>query len=193
MSYRTLRTSAAIVVAAVLAAVLGACASSLPTAVTDFDGNYNFSEVRKIAIQPFSRANPATVVVSDMQVQRIDEALAVELRNRGFEVVTDNAQADLLLAWHLVTQERTDVRSFNTTTRYSCWNCGSNISVRQYTQGTFIVDLIDPVALRSVWRSTMQSRMRSEPDPQQAEENRRAAAQVIFAEFPPLSGIETVQ
>ena len=172
----------------IVASVLSACASSPLTAVSDFDSSYDFSRVRTIAIQPFSRANPATVMVSDMQVRRIDEALAVELRNRGFEVVDTDAQADLLLAWHLVTQERTDVRSFNTTTRYSCWNCGGDISVRQYTLGTFIVDLIDPVALRSVWRSTIQSRMRSAPDPQRAEENRAAAAQAIFAQFPPLAG-----
>lgn len=184
MPYRALRNLAAIV----LLALAAGCVSGPPPAVTDYDRGYNFSEVRKIAIQPFNRANPATVVVSDMQVERIDEAVAEELSGRGYEIVDDNAEADLLLAWHLVTQERTDVRSFNTTTRYSCWSCGSDISVRQYTQGTFIVDMIDPVSLRSVWRSTMQSRMRSEPDPQQAEENRRAAAQVIFANFPPVPG-----
>ena len=170
-----------------LSLLLGACASTTPTAVTDFDRNFDFSGVRKIAIQPINRANPATVIISDMQVSRIDEALADELQRRGFQIVKDNAQADMLLAWHLVTQERTDVRTFNTTTRYNCWSCpaGGNVTVRQYTQGTFIVDMIDPVALRSVWRSTMQSRMRTQNDPAQAAENRRAAAAEIFADFPP--------
>lgn len=181
MPYRTLRN----LVVTVLVMLVAGCASGPPPAVTDFDRGYDFSKVKKIAIQPFNRANPATVVVSDMQVDRIDEAVAQELASKGYEMVDSDAEADLLLAWHLVTQERTDVRSFNTTTRYSCWSCGSDISVRQYTQGTFIVDLIDPVSLRSVWRATMQSRMRSEPDPQQAEQNRRAAAQEVFARFPP--------
>lgn len=184
MPCRTLR----ILVTTVLVLLVAGCASGPPPAVTDFDRGYDFSKVKKIAIQPFNRANPATVVVSDMQVERIDEAVARELANRGYEIVDSNEEADLLLAWHLVTQERMDVRSFNTTTRYSCWSCGSDISVRQYTQGTFIVDMIDPVSLRSVWRSTMQSRMRSEPDPQRADENRRAAAQVVFAKFPPGAG-----
>ena len=97
------------------------------------------------------------------------------------------AAADMLLTWHLVTQERTDVRTFNTASRYNCWSCGSstNVSVRQYTQGTFIVDMVDPIALRSVWRSIFESRMRDQPDPERAAENRRAAAAAIFAEFPP--------
>ena len=170
--------------------VLALCAcSSTPThnALMDFDPNFNFSGVRNIAIQPFDRSNAASVTVSDIQVARIREALTTELERRGFNVVAENSAADMLLAWHLVTQERTDVRSFNTASRYNCWSCPTNnrVTVRQYTQGTFIVDLIDPVSLNSVWRSTLQSRMRSEPDPERAAENRSSAARAVFAEFPP--------
>jgi hypothetical protein len=177
------------VLAALLMAVLcAACATPPPTATMDFNANYDFSAVRKIAIQPIARTVESTVIISDMQIGRINEALTVELERRGFQVVTDNADADMFLAWHLVTQERMDVRSFNTSSRYNCWNCGSmgsNVSVRQYTQGTFIIDMIDPTRLQSVWRSTFESRMRDQPDPERAEENRRAAATAIFAEFPP--------
>jgi len=171
-----------------LFAVLFAACSTTPTATMDFDPAYDFSGVRKIAIQPINRTVASTVIVSDMQVSRINEALAEELGRRGFQVVQNNADADLFLAWHLVTQERMDVRSFNTSSRYNCWNCGSmgtNVSVRQYTQGTFIVDMIDPTRLQSVWRSIFESRMRDQPDPASAAENRRAAATAIFSEFPP--------
>jgi hypothetical protein len=143
--------------------------------------------VRNIAIQQFDRTSPSTVVISDMQIDRVNEALAKELERRGFSVVADNADADMLLVWHLVTQERTDIRSFNSSARYNCWNCAgaSNVTVRQYTQGTFIVDMIDPVKLRSVWRSIIESRMRDQSDPQRAAENREEAARAIFANFPP--------
>ena len=40
-------------------------------------------------------------------------ALTEELQRRGFEVVSNNKEADVFLVWHLVTQERTDVRNFN--------------------------------------------------------------------------------
>ena len=95
-----------------------------------------------------------------------------------------------LLGLSLVTQERTDVRSFNTSTRYNCWNCrrtgmgtSNNVTVRQYTQGTFIVDMIDPESLQAVWRGVVESRMRS--DPNQAAETRDAAVAAVLAEFPP--------
>jgi hypothetical protein len=170
-----------------LVLVLASCASTPPTAVMDYDRNFDFTQVRNIAIQPIDRMAASSVVISDMQVDRINQALTDELGRRGYQVVQDNAQADMLLSWHLITQERMDVRSYNTSTRYNCWSCssGSNVRVSQFTQGTFIVDLIDPQSLRSVWRSTWQSRLRDQPDPEQAEENRRAAASAIFAQFPP--------
>ena len=98
-----------------------------------------------------------------MPVARINDELADELIRRGYQVVTDNAQADMYLVWHLVTQEKTDVRSYNSASYYNCWR-SPNISVRQYTEGTFIVDMVDPVRNQSVWRSTIQSRLKSRPD-----------------------------
>ena len=102
--------------------------------------------------------------------------------------VEENSEADLYLTWHLVTQEKTDVRTYNSISYYNCWRCGpavSDVSVRQYTEGTLIVDLIDPLRNQSVWRSIIQSRLQSQPDPGKLEERRREAAQAIFAGFPP--------
>jgi hypothetical protein len=157
-------------------------------ATSDFDQNFDFSKVQKIAIQPTSRTNPATIQISDMQIERVTQALADELKRKGFQIVEDNAEADMFLSWHLVTHEKTDVRSYNSMSYYNCWRCGpsvSDVSVRQYTQGTFIVDMIDPMRNKSAWRSVIQSRLSSTPDPDAGEERREEAAQAIFAEFPP--------
>lgn len=169
-----------------LLALLFTACTSTPTANMDFDSSFDFGPVKTIAIQPINRTVASTIIVSDMQVSRINEAITQELEQRGYRMVADNAQADLFLTWHLITQERMDVRNYNTSIRYNCWNCGgSNVRVTQFTQGTFIVDLIDPERLQSVWRSVFESRLRNQPDPAQAEENRRAAAAAIFADFPP--------
>ena len=171
--------------------LLAAC-SSTPTATMDFDPGFDFTGVSKIAIKPVDRTISSTAVVSDMQVNRINQTLSEELDRRGYQVVADQAEADLLLAWHLVTQERTDIRSYNSSVRYNnCWHCRPStpdIRVRHYTQGTFIADMVDPAAGQSVWRSIFESRLRDQPDPQRAEENRREAAQAVFKEFPPDDG-----
>ncbi len=170
-----------------LLALVTACATPIE-ATADFDDQFDFSKVRNIAIQPVERVSLSAIRISDMQVARIDQALADELDRRGYKVVADNSQADLLLTWHLVTEERTDVRTYNSMSYYNCWRCGPNVSdvsVRHYTQGTFIVDLIDPMRNQSVWRSIIESRLQSQPDPERSEERRREAATAIFAEFPP--------
>ena len=171
-------------------ALVTACASTLE-ATTDFDQQFDFSKVRKLAIQPVERASLSAIRISDMQISRIDEALTNELERKGFQVVSNNSEADVFLTWHLVTEERTDVRTYNSMSYYNCWRCGpsvSDVSVRQYTQGTFIVDLIDPARNQSVWRSIIESRLQSSPpDPASAEANARRAeaAKAIFAQFPP--------
>ena len=171
-----------------MAVLLNACASPLE-ATADFDDSFDFIGVKSIGIQPYDRSTVASVRISDMQVDRINVTLSDELERKGFRMVEDNAQADLIMTWHLVTQEKTDVRTYNSASYYNCWRCGPNVSdvsVRQYTQGTFIVDMIDPNRNRSVWRSIIQSRLQSQPDPEKSAQNRREAATAIFAEFPPL-------
>ncbi|MCB1679376.1 MAG: DUF4136 domain-containing protein [Halioglobus sp.] len=174
----------------IVLALAAACSSSSRPLVadTDYDSQYDFSRVRTIAIAPLDRTTAEAVSISDMQVSRINQALAQELQARGYQMVPDAGEADLLLSWHLVVQDKTDVRSYNSMSYYNCWRCGppvSDISVYRYQQGTFIVDLIDPVRNRSVWRATIQSRLHSEPDPAQSEVRRTEAARAIFAQFPP--------
>lgn len=172
-----------------LLSLVTACATPLE-ATMDFDSSFDFTPVRKIYIQPVEREDLSSLHISDMQEARIDRALAQELQNKGFEIVADSSQADLFMIWHLVTEERTDVRTYNSMSYYNCWGCGpavSDVSVRQYTQGTFIVDMIDPMRNRSVWRSIIQSRLRNQPEaPEVLAEERKEAATAVFAEFPPL-------
>ncbi len=171
-----------------LGSLLAGCGTTSLEAISDFDESYDFSAVKTLKILPIDRTSAAEKLISDLQVERIDQALASELQAKGFATTDEREAADLYLSWHLVTREKTDIRSYNATSLYNCWRCGppvSDVSVRQYTEGTFIVDLIDPLRNRSVWRSTIQSRLKANPDPERAAENRALAASAIFANFPP--------
>ncbi|MEZ5569654.1 MAG: DUF4136 domain-containing protein [Halioglobus sp.] len=193
---RTLLTSLSLLAAA---ALLGACASGPPKPDVDFKPDYNFSAVKKVGFYRDSGEvvgdNP--LQLSDIQRGRIDEALVFAMKNKGFEIVQDPEAADLLISWHLVTQHKTDVQTWNTPaygyygpynrySRYNCWSCmpmQTDVTVRNYTEGTFIVDLIDPAMGKSVWRGTTQSRLKKDPSTDQNDYNE--AATVIFASFPP--------
>ena len=182
---------------------LAACTSSPPKPTVDHKPNYNFMQVKKIAFYKdsgeVSGDNP--LQLSDMQRNRIDKALELALSNKGFQMVDDASQADLLISWHLATQHKTDVRTYQTPAYgmgygrygrynrysvYNCWSCSptrTEVSVQNYTQGTFIVDMIDPALHQSVWRGVTQSRLRGKHNEDQGKYNEAAAA--IFASFPP--------
>lgn len=166
------------------------CASTTLEAVSDYDSDFDFSQVQRLKILPIDRTSAAEKLISDMQVGRINDALVAELQARGYTVVDDRSAADMYLSWHLVTREKTDIRSYNTASTYNCWRCGppvADVSVRHYTEGTFIIDMIDPLRSRSVWRSTIQSQLKSSPDADSAARKRAMAAKAVLAPFPPSS------
>jgi hypothetical protein len=180
--------------------LLTACASSPPKPLVDYKQDYDFSEVKRIAFYAdsgkVSGDNP--MQLSDMQKSRVHDALAYALKLKGYEMVDDPSQADMLVSWHLVTQFKTDVTTYNTPgtygpyygynryAMYNCWSCmgGTEVVSRNYTDGTFIVDMIDPELRKSVWRSSIESRIK-EQEQLKNQDDLNAAAVNILGSFPP--------
>lgn len=192
--------TARITLIAAAALLLGACASGPPKPDVDYNADYNFSQVRSIAFLEESGTvegdNP--LQLSDIQKDRINSGIRHALSQKGFTLVNDPAAADMLVSWHLVTQFKTDVQSrdsgfgigwyhgYNRYSMYNCWSCigpRTEVTSRNYTEGTFIVDMIDPGLKRSVWRGVVQSRLSGKQMQDQARYNE--AAEAIFAAFPP--------
>ena len=192
--------TARITLIATAALLLGACASGPPRPDVDYNAEYNFSQVRSIAFLEDSGTvegdNP--LQLSDMQKDRIDSGIRHALSQKGFTLVDDPAAADMLVSWHLVTQFKTDVQTrdsgfgmgwyhgYNRYSMYNCWSCigpRTEVTSRNYTEGTFIVDMIDPGLKRSVWRGVVQSRLTGKQ--MQDQERYNEAAEAIFAAFPP--------
>jgi hypothetical protein len=169
--------------------------------VVDFAPDYNFSQPKTTGFYAMSGEvtgnNPTEL--TDLQRDRIDSALRSAIEAKGFEFVTKTADADLLLSWHLNLMEKTDVKTYNTPSygasmgysrynryaMYNCYNCMNQTDVRvtEYTQGTFIMDMIDPVENASVWRSVTQSKLKEETIRDQTALD--AAAMRVLAGFPP--------
>ena len=192
--------------AALALLLLAGCTASPLKPDVDFNEKFDFSKTYTISFYEgsgeVSGDNP--LQISDIQRDRINEALISALKAKGLNFVEDPGQADLLLSWHLGTQFKTDVRTYNSAgygavgygryggynrySMYNCWSCmggGSEISVRDYTEGTFIVDMIDPAEKVSVWRGIVQSKLKGEQARDQ--ESYNAAAATILASFPPHS------
>jgi hypothetical protein len=167
----------AVLSAVCLALMLQACsnipvAPTAPTATVDYDHAYDFSQVHKIAIQPIHKDTVATMLISDQLIRRINEALTAELQDRGFVVVTENADADMFLSWKFVPQESATLSTFDPATQ-------------KIVQGMLYVNMIDPVMLQSKWRATFKSDLRDQPGSEEAARYRQEAAEAILAQFPP--------
>ena len=184
-----------------LLALLAACATPPPKPSVDYDVEHAFSDDLKIGFYALSGSvtgdNP--MQLTDFQKDRINEALGKALQGKGFTLVDTAREADLLVSWHLNTVEKQDVRTttspgygmsvgysrYNRYAMYNCYSCLNQTDVRvtDYTQGTFIVDMIDPVKNRSVWRSVTQSKMKGEMLKDEA--TIASAARLVLADFPP--------
>ncbi|MFK8050649.1 MAG: DUF4136 domain-containing protein [Halioglobus sp.] len=186
--------------------LLSACVSAPPKPDVDFSPEYNFSGVAKVGFYEGSGvvSGDHPNQVSDMQRGRVDKSLRLAIESKGLTFVEDPAQADLLLSWHLSTQDKTDVNTYevavpgvgvgyrgyygryNRYSYYDCWSCmqtQTEVSVRNYVEGTFIVDMIDPKVKKSVWRSVVHSKLKGKLENDQNKYN--AAGQLILADFPP--------
>ena len=158
--------------------LVAACSTPANKVETTYSHQYDFSEAHNIAIEPFSRTDPATITVSDGQIARINEAITDELRRKGYQVVKDNRQADLLLTWYLITDDGPGGSA-------SCRDCDTYAGAGRYGKGTLIVDLTDIMRNQAVWRSVLKTQLRATTDPSELERERTLAAQAVFADFPP--------
>ena len=179
---------------------VAACATKPPEPVVDFAPDYDFGQSKTIGFYALSGEvtgnNPTEL--TDFQRDRIDAALKAALEAKGFTFVDRTADADLLLSWHLNLMDKTDVKTYNSPSygatvgysrynryaMYNCYNCMNQTDVRvsQYTQGTFIIDMIDPDENASIWRSVTQSKLKEETIRDQAALD--SAAVRVLAAFP---------
>ena len=186
--------------ATVMLLAVAACATKPPEPVVDFAPDYDFGQSKTIGFYALSGEvtgnNPTEL--TDFQRDRIDAALKAALEAKGFTFVDKTADADLLLSWHLNLMDKTDVKTYNSPSygatvgysrynryaMYNCYNCMNQTDVRvsEYTQGTFIIDMIDPDENASIWRSVTQSKLKEETIRDQAALD--SAAVRVLAAFP---------
>jgi len=148
---------------AILALLLAGCASG-PTIVATTNPGTDFSAFKTYNFfQPLGtdRAGGVRTPLSS----RLISSMNRELISRGMSL---SDSPDLLVDFVVSAEERIDVRSTPShTVHRSHWNRSFNTwptyntTVRQYTEGSLIIDLIDPATNTLVGEGGAQSRIRS--------------------------------
>ena len=145
-----------------IAMILSACSTTLKPDV-DYQQDYAFENIKSFSVVTDNEKPMDEVYhVSDIENKRIARALQSAMLNKGLNEKSAD-QADILVAYQIVTKDKTRVRNYGTAVSYRCYRCwggygggvgmGNNVDVRNYTEGTVIIDMLDPVTNESVWRS----------------------------------------
>jgi hypothetical protein len=185
---RTLRATIATLVAL---AGLTACATRVRS---DFDRDAVFSQYDSFDwIAPPVRASEdelgsdpeSPFARNSLLDKRIRAAVTSNLRSRGYQYVEDGS-SNFRLNYHVTFSDKLagSGSDFGYSRRYrrGSFSSGFNWSVRQYKEGTVIIDIVDRAKDQLVWRGWLVSRNR-DGNYDEAEINR--AVNKILMKFPP--------
>ncbi len=182
---KTLRNIALCMAGLLLAA---SCASTLKV-TSDYDHSVDFTTLKTYSMFK-SEATPS---VSELNRDRITNAIKAELNKKGYEEVAENA--DFLVNVNAVSKTKLDLSSntdyygYGGVGRPYAWGAGGNIgssttnfNVDTYKEGSLIIDFIDAKDSKMIWEATGNEEIDSDvKNPDQAVSD--AIAQIL-ANFP---------
>lgn len=169
--------------AAAAAAITIAGCSGIATS-TDWDASYDFSSLSTYAWMDQQLEGG----VSEIMLRRMYAAVDEHLADKGFTKV-DAEEADFIMAYHAGAQDREEYDTYG----YGAgdwwggyWGGGmTTTSVRTYTEGHLILDVIDRERNELVWRSSAAKTIDQMESSDQRIATIREAVDRMMKDFPP--------
>ena len=143
--------------------------------VSEYDPSVNFASFKTFSLQPLrvsSRSN-----INEFARQRVQDAVASELKARGYEQVSSNA--DLKVKGHFIARERRRVESETT---YSSGRWTTDYDTYEYSEGSLTLDVRDSQADKLLWQGVGMGIIDKNPKGQKERVNKAVAK--IFEGFP---------
>ena len=171
----------------VLTGWLGACSGMKIT--TDYNPEVapNFSAYQTYAWLPQPiRQDPR--VYNAITENRVRRAVDNSLSAGGYRKL-ESGTPDFLVAWQAAIEGKVDVTMVNGYYGYGyrgwgAWG-GAQPVVREYDEGTLILDVIDAESRELVWRGVAQAKISQNSSPDQRGRKINEAVSKILANFPP--------
>lgn len=151
----------------------------------DYDTNYDFGSLRTWDWMPEPGTSQGTTGRPNPMVERrIEEAIERELAGKGYQRVQDG-NPDFRVAFFASAQDKLDV---STTYDYYGYRWRTvavpRTDVREYTEGTLIVDIVDGSLNDLVWRGTGTGTLRN-ASPEESTQRINDAVRDVLEDFPP--------
>ena len=175
---------------------LGGCTTPLKVS-TDYDDQFDFKSQSSYAlIQPEKIENAP----NDLTKQRIESALKNALDIKGL-TLTKKDQADIWVSYFATSEKQQDVQTFHNYNHFygyaNCFRCyqpifpvmTTEVYVTDYTEGTLMVDFIDPKSNTLKWRGMTKSKIATSRADEMTVDERiqtiNEAVNVILNQYPP--------
>lgn len=172
---------------ALLAGVAALACSTLRVS-TDYDPQADFARYHTYAWLPEEPGPTGSPRLdSPLLHERIRKAVDRALEAKGFQR-TENP--DFLVRFDLTSQRKLDVDTYNAGfyRGYGYWMSLPQTEIREYEEGSLVIDVIDREEKKVVWRGIGQRRLRSsgtDEDPEELQKRADAVAAAVLADFPP--------
>jgi Domain of unknown function (DUF4136) len=193
-----LKTGLILVVLSVGGAVAGCAHTNAHTnARTDFDPSADFARYHTYYWAGGKEASGRSSLENSLIDKRIKDIIGTQLWARGFGEVAENAKPDLVVLYWIGAKDKTSVEGTpaSTLSAKAVWNhydpywggrwgrTYDEVVLRNYTEGTLIVDLIDTASKALAWRAYLVQTL--DEDPQKTARRAEANAMTAFAQYPP--------
>lgn len=170
-----------VILVSVLMLALAGCASNV---VTDYDSGVVFGNYASWAFAPRGDGQSFT----SLDGGRIESAVERELNRKSMRKVEQN-EADLLVAWQIVEEERLERTGVGLGFGFGSGNFGWGVSsappIREIEEGKLVVELVDTDTDRVVWRAASRRYLNEN---QSSESRRELIDEIVadmFEKYPP--------
>jgi len=151
--------------------LLTSCKITPPTS-SDYDSNYDFSNLKTYSWAQLKEEDKKKV--STLENRRQINAIETILNRKGFQKLTENVESsDFLLRTHTVMDKKVDVDPFYHHGGYYSYGYypygyyspyhypryGYGRYSREYEIGTLILDIIDPTKKEVIWRGSVSRKL----------------------------------
>jgi hypothetical protein len=184
--------------------LIAGCANPIQT-TTDYQEGFNFSALETYRWHEPNEYNlkSNSYLANDLIDNRIRESVNAELMGKGY-TLKESGQVDFLVNYTITTEDKLDVRTYNTYSGvYPGWSYGRyygsgpylynapfepgipETQVTHYTEGTFVLDIVEADNSKLVWRGVAQGRLKKDPTKEERDERIWETVNRMLANFPP--------
>jgi hypothetical protein len=176
----------------VLGLILGLSGCQSFNVRTDWDPTVGLADFQRYFwLEPPVREDVDPFADNTLLRKRVRFAIENALATRGFIASEARGDADFLVTYSVILEERLRVDGYSTTTGvgyrgrpYGFGSIHSTSSVRAYQESTLIIDFLDPGSDDLVWRGWATQVVRTR-DRGKGSKNLDAGVQAIIKAFPP--------